>query len=565
MSSKKASWNKVNPEIKKYVDDILAGKDVAGEAIRLACKRYKDWIETDKYIYDEDKVNDAIDFIEHLKHFEDSFAGKPFILFPWQKFIIANIFGFYKKEDPERRVTRNMLMLIGRKNGKSSLAVAIALAVMVVDGTQGGEQFIMANTKNQAAITYKFVKGFIKGKGQVQGLDNKGKYFEIFRDHIYYKKLGSSLTVLSADAETQDGHNPSCFIIDEYHEAKDADGYNVLKSGQAARKNPLSIIISSAGFKLDGFPLYESVQIGYDVLRGIKQDDSTFYAIYQLDEGDNWTDPKVWRKCSPNYGITVDEEFMKERVLEAQNDLSKETDVKTKNFNIFCSSVQSWITNDVIVNSMKKVDLKDFKGESCWMGVDLSESDDLTAVSLMLPPNSNRKKWPDKYIFKTMIFIPPIAMKRSKNRSIYSGFISNGYAHLTSGVTINYEDVIKAMQGVAEKMDIIKIGLDKWNSINFQKMAEDEGFPIESYSQSIQNFNIPTKTFTELMLNNQIIMDKNTAVAWAFQNVEMRSDRAQNWKPDKAGDDKNRKIDPVIAMLQALGVYLSEENYYYGD
>ena len=553
------NWNKLDKDVKTYIDGVLSGDEIAGEAIYLACKRFKDWYESDKYIYNHEKVNKVFDFIQHLKHFEDVWAGEQFILLPWQKFIVAGIFGFYQHYDPTKRVIRNVLMMISRKSGKTALAAAIILATMVCDDVQGAECFLVANNREQAKICYKFTKNFS------EGLDPKHKYFQTYRDNLNYAKTKSTLKVLSSDALGNDGYNPSCFILDEWHGATNYDTYNVMKSGQAARKNPLAIIISSAGVLLDGYPLYESVKVGYDVLRGIKEDDNTFYAIFQMNENDDWQDEKNWKKASPNYGITVYKDYMEERVREAINDVSKEADVKTKNLNIWCSSINGWIPQDQISKSMQHVDLNEFKGESCYIGIDLSESNDLTAISVMLPPNENRKKWADKYIFKSLIYIPRLALQRSRNKSLYSSFLSREECLVTDGPTIDYDKVLSDILLINNNMEIIKIAFDAWQSKLFINKAEEEGLPLAAYSQSVQNFNIPTSAFTELILNNKIIMDINSAVAWMFSNVELKIDHAGNKKPRKSGEDKSKKIDVVISMLEALGAHLSDTMYYFGD
>lgn len=132
--SNKTKFQDIDPEIQAYVDGVLSGTETAGEAIILACKRFKEWFDREDFWFDNDKVNKVIDFIGHLKHFEDQFAGKPFILLGWQKWVVANIFGWYRAEDHDKRVIRNVFLLISRKNGKTALSAAIMLAAMIVDG-----------------------------------------------------------------------------------------------------------------------------------------------------------------------------------------------------------------------------------------------------------------------------------------------------------------------------------------------------------------------------------------------------------------------------------------------
>lgn len=196
-------------------------------------------------------------FINHMKHFEGQFNGVPFTLLPWQRFVLASIFGFYFTADPEKRLTEYVVLFVARKNAKTALSSAILLSEMCVNKEAGSEQYISANTRDQARIAYKFIKGYAKS------LDPKRKHFKIYRDYIEYPKTNSICKVLSAEAGVQDGSNPSIFLIDENHAAPDDSMFQVLKSGQAMRKNPISIIISSGGYLMDGFPFFERIKVAH--------------------------------------------------------------------------------------------------------------------------------------------------------------------------------------------------------------------------------------------------------------------------------------------------------------
>lgn len=555
-----SDFNLIDKDIQDYVNNVLSGNETACEAIRLACQRFKDWFSRDEYWFDNEKVNKVIDFISHLKHFEDIWAGQPFILLPWQKWVIANIFGWYRADDHDKRIIRNVFLLISRKNGKTALAAAIMLASLIVDGVSGAECYLMANSRDQSKICYKFIDGFSKS------LDPKRKHLKTFRDYLIYPKTNSKLKCLSSDTMKQDGLNPSCFIVDEFHAAQNYDNYNILKSGQAARKNPLAIIISSAGVLLDTYPCFETAKVGIEILRGLKEDDSWFYAMYQLDQDDDWREEKNWKKASPNYKVTVFEDYMKERILEAKNDTAKEADVKTKNLNMWVQSKNAWLPNELIDGAMQKVDMSQFTQEDLgYMGIDLSAVRDLSSTCIMFPPNPSRTYYPDKFIFKSAIYIPPVALRESPNRSKYENFIHNGYAKLTTGKSVDYDTILKDIMSTEKHITLQKISYDAWQAAMFVKNAMTEGLPMEPFAQGLGNFNRPTKTFEVLLRNDKIIIDQNLAVKWCFNNCELKIDHMDNSKPIKAGDDQNKKIDAVIAMLEALGGYLLDNDFYYGE
>lgn len=550
----------IDPEIQKYVLDVITGKETACENIRLACKRFLSWFDRDDFWFDNDKVNKVIDFISHMKHFKDEWAGQPFILLPWQKWVVANIFGWYRENDHTKRVIRNVFLLISRKNGKTALAAAIMLAAMIVDGTIGPECYLIANSHKQSKICYEFIDGF------ANSLDPKQKHLQRYRDYLIYPKKSGTLKCLSSDTMKHDGLNPSCFIVDEYHAAKDDKNYEILKSGQAARKNPLAIIISSAGVLLDTYPCFETAKVGQEILRGLKEDDSWFYAMYQLDPEDDWRDENVWKKASPNYKVTVYEDYMKERILEAKNDTMKEADVKTKNLNMWVQSMNTWLPNELIDSHMQKVDMSQFTEEDVgYMGIDLSAVRDLSATCIMFPPDDRRTYYPDKFIFKSAVYIPPCALRESPNRTKYENFIHNGYARLTTGKSVDYDTILADILSTEKHITIQKISYDAWQAAMFVKNAMAEGLPMEAFAQGLGNFNRPTKTFEILLRNDKIIIDSNLATKWCFNNCELKIDHMDNCKPVKAGDDNNKKIDIVIAMLEALGGYLLDNDYYYGE
>ena len=547
-------------EFTQYPKDVLSGKIIAGEALKLACQRYLDWFDREDFYFDWQKADKIKNFIQSMKHSEDEFAGKQFILMDWQKFLLYNIFCWYKDKNRSRRVIRNVFMLIARKNAKSATSAAIALASLVCDGIQGSEIYLLGNTKDQAKILLKFCKNY------ASSLDPKQKFLKQYRDQILYPKTKSSIRVLAGDNMKNDGYNPSMFILDEFHAADNWDLYNVMKSGQAARKNPLSMIITSAGTKLTGYPCYEEVNLGYDILRGLKKDDSKFYLMFQLDKDDDFHDKSVWKKAIPSYGITVDEEYMEERLVEADNNAQVCADVQTKNFSIFVQTSDVWIPDKDIVDNMEFVELKKLKNEVVYLGIDLSTVSDLTSISLMFPPNVYRSYFPDKFIFKSIPYIAKEALSKSVNKRFYAECIQNGQMRQAGpGRTIDYDYVLKDLMEICNNLQVVKASYDPWNASEFTKIAENEGgLPMVKFGQGLGNFNIPTKEFERLLLNGQVIIDKNIVTKFCFGNAMIKEDIHDNYKPVKDDGDKNKKIDVCISMLEALGGYLQDKDYYYG-
>ena len=417
----------------QYAEDVVAGKIKSGQYIMLSCQRFLNWLERDDLVFRED-ILDKIDAVfAHMKHFEGHFANKPFILLPFQRWIIANIFGFYYKDEPEKRVTEEVILFISRKNAKTALSAAILLADMIVSKSPYYAGYLAANTRDQSKICYKFIAGYARS------LDTGGKkHFQLYRDRAIYTLTHSQIVAVSREASTLDGLNPDAFIVDEMHAAKNDDMYQVLASGQASKLNPLRMIISSGGYLMDGFPFYERVQNAHRMLSGeLEHPDNKFFALFEMDADDKWDDPDNWIKANPSLGDIVQMRFLQERCREAMTNMPTQTDFKIKNLDIFVTAKNIWMPPEVLDPVMQPVDLQQLEGEYCYMGVDLSAVNDLTAVAVCFPPNDYRAYYPDKYIFYAWAWVPQAALD-TENAHLYDTWIKMGILKMTSGNSVNY-------------------------------------------------------------------------------------------------------------------------------
>lgn len=533
----------------KYCDDILNGKILACKNIILACKRYKSWFDRKDIYFDYEDVDRRIKLVSKMKHFRGKSNGQNFVLLPYQTFIFAGIFG-WKYKETGLRVTRNVLLFMSRKQGKSSLAAAICLTQLILDNNNGQEIDFIASSGAQARL------GFEMTKNYAESIDPQGLLFSRFRDSIKMPSTKSEIDVRNSDAMTLDGLNSSTFIADEAHSYKNWDLWNVLKSSQGFQTQPLAIMITTAGFLLDGYPLYEFRKTCIEILKGDKTDDSQFSLIYELDEGDEWDDETKWIKCSPSLGETVTVDYIREQITSAKNQTSLEFGVRTKILNQFCQSVETWIPSDYIKDCMNVVKLEDFKGEPCYGAADLSAVADLTCTTVMFPPNADRTIWPDKYVFKTLIYIPASALEESINKAIYKNWLNRKEAFVTDGNVVDYNHILKDQVDIMDNNPYNLFCYDEWNATQWAINATQAGMPLTPYSQSLGAFNKPTKYLEMLIRSGKCIIDKNSAVLWCFNNVRLKVDYNDNCKPDK--NTSEQKIDPCISMCMALGAYLIE-------
>ena len=340
-------------------------------------------------------------------------------------------------------------------------------------------------------------------------------------------------------------------LFDSYHSAPNSAMYDVMKSSQGNRENPLAIVITTAGFNLFS-PCYKMRQTNIEILQGIKQDDTQFSAIYTLDDGDDWRDPANFIKSNPNMGISVNEQYLKEQVQQAINNSSMEVPIRTKNLNQWLSSSDIWLSNDLLLQSTQKVNLDDYEGLTAYVGVDLASVSDLTAVALMIPIGG-------KYIFKVKYYLPASALDDNSNSELYRHWKRMGYLTITDGNVTDYDYITNDLKKANEKVIIGKVAYDAWNSVQWAITATADGLPLEPFSQSLGNFNRPTKEFERLLKSGNVIIDDNEITRFCFSNVIMKYDFNENCKPSK-GENQN-KIDGVIAMIEALGIYLTEPQY----
>lgn len=535
----------------KYCSEVLDGEIVAGEWMIKACQRYRDWFDRDDLYFNYEDVDRKIRVIQRFKLQE----GGYFVLQPFQQFIIAGIFGFYYVDEPDIRVISNVLILTARKSGKSTFASALALVHILTDKQPSPEVAFIANTAKQAGNLFKYCKRL------ASSVDPKQKIFKRYRHDIIVPKLDAQINVLSSDTAHIDGRSDSLFIQDETHEARSFEIWNVLKTGQGARRNPLAISISTAGFNLgEMYPLYSQWKYCTNILDGAIEDDTWGMFIFQIDKDDDWHDEKVWVKANPGLGITPNIKYMRDQARTAIQSPYNETSIKTKNFNLWCQAETTWIKDDDIRAVMQPVNLEDYKDEVAYGGVDLSATNDLTSFAVLIPPNEDRELNPDMFIFKVYTYIPQIALEESANRDQYNIFVKKKHAFLTAGNTVDYEYILNDQLKTAEIVSYEKIAYDRYNARQWAIESEKEGLPLEPYGQSLMYFNIPTKYLFQLIISKKCIIDLNIVTQWAFQNVEIVEDHNENVKPMKAQRDKAKKIDPVIAIIESLGIYLSEND-----
>jgi len=535
--------------LKEYISDIESGAIPSCSHVRNAIKRFQKDQDDQRFDYRPERVDQVLEFFSSLKHFEGRHSGHHFDLKPWQVFIIANIYGFFWAGTEQRRFQTAYLEL-GRKNGKTAFASGLGLYHLMADGEDAAQVLIAANSKEQAHICYNMTSKFCKG------FDPPGEYLRRYRSDIIFDETNSMLKVLASDSDKLDGFNCSFGIVDEYHSAPDSRVRDVIRSSMAMRQNPLLLTITTAGFN-KALPCYALRTVCSEVIAGVKEDDSLFSVIYTLDEEDDWQEPKNWIKANPNLGVTVNSNFIEKQVVQARNNPSDEVGIKTKNLNIWCDTEQVWIPDEYILKATGKLEFSAFKSEECFIGVDLGSTQDMTAVSYEFFKEG-------KKYFILKYYLPFESLNTAANREMYKQWHRMGWLTITPGNVTDYDYITKDIIEVSKVCSIFKIHYDKWNANQWAITCTEIGLPLEPFSQSIGNFNAPTKELERSILCGDAIFDDNPITRFCFRNVVMRSDYNGNMKPDKS--KATQKIDGVIAMIQSdAACVIRNENAYTGN
>lgn len=531
-----------------YPTKVLNGEIFAGLYIKQACQRFFDWLERPDLLFCPDRAEKVIKFISKFKHYKGKTAKQPFILSPWQEFIIYNVYGFYWKSNPDKRVIRNVYLECARKQGKSMFIAALSLYHLLGDGEPSAECYIVANSAKQADNLYTMSRTL------ANQLDPKQRFIKAYRDSLKFAPTKSLLRTLSFNPTAADGFNASFVVTDEYHAAPNSQMYDVMKSSQLQRLNPLNIVITTAGHNLFS-PCFEMRNTCIDLLAGVKSDDTQAAFIYELDETDEWDNPDNYIKSNPNLNITIAPEDITAEVNRAKNNEGTKAEVMTKTLNIWLQSAETWIGADIVNRASKPVDLKEYSGMTCYVGVDLAAVSDLTAVSVLIPTDN-------KFVFKTWYFLPSDTLKTGVNSQSYLRYKRNGQLNVTPGNVTDYDYILNKIMALQTDYNLYIQGIyyDSWNATQFAINATAQGLPMFPYSQSIGSFNKPTKEFERLIKSDRVTIDNNDITRWCLSNVALKTDWNDNAKPVKSGAD-SEKIDGVIAMLQALAGYLTTEHY----
>lgn len=536
-----------------YTNQIISSKIIACKLVKLACQRFLNDLEKGKergIYFDKKEADRVIDFYKFIPHIKGDFAGKSLLLEPWEQFIIANLFGWKRKNTGKRRF-RNAFISVGRKNGKSSLIAGIGLYMLFADNEAGAEIYSAATTRDQAKIVFDIAKHMVQ-RSKLK------KYITHFKTNLNIEYTASKFEPLSSDYNTLDGLNPHAALIDELHAHKTKDLYDILTTAIGARSQPMVISITTAGYDRHSV-CYEQELYTEKVLEGIIKDDTHFGIIYTLDNPEEWENEKNWIKANPNLGISVDFEDLRSKAKKAKEVPTQLNAFLRKHMNIWTESHTRWITTekwDACGGSA--IDIEKLKGRRCYGGLDLSTTTDLSALVLIFPPIEEN----EKYQVLCRFWIPSDNMHERVRRDKvpYDVWANQGYIKPTPGNIIDYGFILAQIQQDTKDYDFRELAFDRWGSQKIIIDLQNLGFEDESakhfqhylidFGQGFASMNSPTKELEKMVLSQEICHGDNPVLKWMISNIAIKMDAAGNIKPDKS--ESTDRIDGVVALIMAV-------------
>jgi len=543
----------------QYIEDVLSGRVLACELVQLACQRQRNDLQregTDEFPYwfDEEEAAKPCAFIELLPHIEGEWAKKKLklILEPWQIFIITCLFGWLK-EDGNRRFVKAYIE-VAKKNGKSALASGLALYMLAADGEEGPQVYSGATRREQAAITWEVSRKMVEKSPDLQ----RELGVKVSANTIYCELNGGIYRALSKEkGGNQDGINTHFGLADELHAHPKPDLVENMETSMAARAQAMLFQITTAGFNLAGV-CFNTRALCVKILKEVVDAEHYFAIVFTIDEEDDWTDPAVWPKSNPNWGVSIDPKKFAAEAAEAKADSTKEGYFVTKRLNVWRNAKAAWM-NMIAWKTCASPGLKleDYAGEECYVGLDLANSTDIAALVFIIIRSNQVVVIPRFYL--------PEAEAETGEGAHYAGWAIDGFLTLTPGNVTDQNLIQDDLRAAASVVHIKGLAYDPWQAKKFATEIQKEGIETIEYRNTVPNFSAPMKSVFAMVKdaltseekrsakNYQLVHDGNPVMTWMMSNVVAVLDAKDNIYPRK--EQAKNKIDGPVALITAVGAW----------
>lgn len=533
-------------ETTAYARAVVAHEIVAGNLVRLACKRHLTDLELGAergLVWSAESAQFRIGFYPRfLRHSKGEWARQPVDLGPWQKFVIGSVFG-WKRADGTRRF-RTVYEEVARKNGKSTKLAGVGLDMLICDDEPGAEVYAAATKKDQARII------FDEAKRMVASSPALSAELARFKSNISVEGTASKFEPLSSDEKTLDGLNPHCVLIDELHKHKTRALLDVLDTALGARRQPLLWIITTAGDDSPESVYAQENDYATKVLEGTIEDDATFAFIATIDKGDKWDDPAVWEKANPNLGVSVKFDDLERQARKAAKSPSAQSAFLRLRLNVRQASAERAIDMEIWAkNGGPRFGLADMKGRRCWGGLDLSSKVDISARVLLFEPAEPGGRM--RILARFWMPLDTLEARGEKDRVPYQQWVDEGFIEVTSGNVIDHNVIEEAVLGDAADFDLQSIAYDPWNATQLAASLLEKGVPMVEFIQGLRSYSEPTKDFLAQLIDTKLDHGDNPVLRWMASNLKTHRDKNENLMPHKL--HSTGRIDGISALIMANG------------
>lgn len=532
--------------LREYVAAVVSNCDGHNLYELLAVKRFFEFYE--RYEWDVASVRRFLKFYEAIR-FSGVTGRRRYKLTPIQVFQFANIFGF---KSGGKRLCRTAYIFVPRKFSKTTAAAALAVYDLLF-GDNNAQAYVAANSYEQAKICFDEIRAVMRD------IDPGERHFRVNREKITYKDRGrdSLIRCLTANAKTQDGLFASLVIMDEYAQARStanksgADLKNVLTSSMGPRREPLTLIISTASDVVDGVFFHELEGVK-SVLRGELENDSIFASLFMPDVDDKEGDPRTWAKVQPHIGVTVQADFYAREYANACLSADAMLAFRTKLLNVFAvNDVKTWIPYKRAAGLLGRFDIDAVAGfPLCAVAFDLSVRDDFSAVTYTVYNSADKR-----FYSYTDYYLPAGTLPGHHNEQLYRRWVEMGALQLCDGERIDVNRIAEDILRRARRLNIVRIVYDGWKAQDLVNILGSVGGRdvLQPYSQTYGSFNLPVEAFEMMIYDTppRIVLNNNPINLFCLGNCVIDTDRLENKKPVKISHA--RKIDGVITLLMTIG------------
>lgn len=538
---------------RQYEDDVLSGEIPACEfvidAVRRNRRDLETYAESGLYVFNPEEGERVCRFIELLTHTKGPLTGQKIRLQPWQMWILTTIFGWRRREDGGRRF-RRIYIEVPRGNGKSALSSGVALYCLLADREGGAEVYSFATTRDQAKIVFGDAKQMCIANAQLRAQFG----LQVLANALTVPRTNSTFQAKSAEGSTLDGLNTHFACVDELHAHKTRAVYDVVETSMGKRLNSLLWVITTAGFDTSGI-CYEVRTMVREVLKQTVVDETQFGVIYTLDEGDDWTTVEALKKANPNWGVSVQPDFVLPLQQKAITLASAANNFKTKHLDVWCAAGSAWMDMQAWNRSEAEFDTSVFEGQPAMIGLDLGSKNDLTAKILVFP--FERDDGSKAYYVSSRFYLPQVALDNSTNAH-YQGWVDEGWMEVTGGAMTNLSLIEEEIRSDLSMYDVRAIAYDPWQATQLAMNLSEDGAPMVEYRNTVQNMSEPMKWLEALVQDGRIVHDGNPVMSWMMGNVVAKLDAKDNIFPRK--ERYEQKIDGPVALIYALAMCISDRD-----